>query len=171
MASSETFILRAALDGQRSIYRDIEVETSTSLYRLAKAITDAFGFGFDHAFGFYSGLTPAKLMRVDPRYELFADMGEADPGVFSVKKTKVSQAFPAIGHSLVFLFDYGDEWQFRVSLKKTDTKLPKVRYPRIVTIRGNPPPQYPDPDEDTGDGGERFGVNPLTGEVIKFGKR
>lgn len=170
MGSSKTFVLRAALDAQKSIYRDIEVSPSISLYRLAEAITKAFGFDFDHAFGFYSGLTPAELTRVDPRYELFADMGEADPGVFSVKKTKVSEAFPAIGHSLIFLFDYGDEWRFRVSLKETSTKQPKVRYPRIVTIRGNAPPQYPDPDEDTDDGGERCGVNLLTGEVIKFGK-
>jgi hypothetical protein len=171
MASSETFILRAAFDGQKSVYRDVEIESSKSLYRLAEAITSAFGFDFDHAFGFYSGLTAAKLTRVDPRYELFADMGEADPGVLSVKKTKVSQAFPAIGHSLIFLFDYGDEWRFRVSLKEVGTKLPKVRYPRIVTIRGNAPPQYPAPDEDIDDGGQRYGVNPLTGETIKIGGR
>ena len=74
-------------------------------------------------------------------------------GVFSVKKTKVSEAFPAIGHTLVFLFDYGDDWRFRVSLKETGTKQPKVRYPRVVTLRGNAPPQYPDPDEDIDDGG------------------
>jgi hypothetical protein len=171
MTPGETFILRAALDGRKSIYRDIEIESSKSLYRLAEAITNAFDFDFDHAFGFYSGLTPAKLTRIDPRYELFADMGEADPGVFSVKKTKISQAFPAIGRALLFLFDYGDEWRFRVSLKETGTKQPKVRYPRVVTIRGNAPPQYPDPDEDIDDGGERYGVNLLTGEVIKFGKR
>lgn len=160
MTTSETFILRAALDGQKSIYRDIEIEPSKSLYRLAEAIVKAFGFDFDHAFGFYSGLTPARLTRVDPRYELFADMGEADPGVFSVKKTKVSQAFPAIGHTLIFLFDYGDEWRFRVGLKETGKKQPKVRYPRVVTIRGNAPPQYPDPDEDIDDGGERYGSIP-----------
>jgi len=171
MPSGETFILRVALDGQKSIYRDIEIEPSKSLYRLAEAITNAFDFDFDHAFGFYSGLTPARLTRVDPRYELFADMGEVDPGVLSVKKTKISQAFPAIGHTLLFLFDYGDEWRFRVSLKETGTKQPKVRYPRVVTIRGNAPPQYPDPDEDIDDGRERYGFNPLTGEVIKLGKR
>ena len=154
MPSGETFILRVALDGQKSIYRDIEIEPSKSLYRLAEAITNAFDFDFDHAFGFYSGLTPARLTRVDPRYELFADMGEADPGVFSVKKTKVAQAFPAIGRSLIFLFDYGDDWRFRVSVKGMGTKLPKVQYPRIVTIRGNAPPQYPDPDDEIDDGEE-----------------
>jgi hypothetical protein len=171
MRQSETFILRAAIDGQKSIYRDVEIESAKSLYRLAEAITNAFDFDFDHAFGFYSGLTQANMTRVNPRYELFADMGEADPGALSVKKTKILQAFPAIGHTLVFLFDYGDEWRFRVSLKETGTKQPKARYPRVVTIRGNAPPQYPDPDEDIDDGRERYGVNPLTGEVTKFGKR
>jgi hypothetical protein len=147
MKPTDTFILRAALQGQLSIYRDIEIEPSKTLYKLAQAIVGAFGFDFDHAFGFYSGLTPAKLMQAHPRYELFADMGEASPGVAGVKKTTVSQAFPAIGHTMTFLFDYGDDWLFRVKLKATGTKLAKVRYPRVVATSGDAPPQYPDPDD------------------------
>src|SRR4051794_188084 len=98
MMQNGTLIVRAALERKKSVYRDVEIEASKSLYRLAEAIVAAFGFDFDHAFGFYSGFTPAKMMREHPRYELFADMGEADPGVLGVKKIKVSQAFPAIGH-------------------------------------------------------------------------
>ena len=120
MTSSDTFILRAALNGKLSVYRDIEIEPSKSLYRLAEAIVAAFGFDFDHAFGFYSGLKPATLMSALPRYELFADMGDAAPGVGSVKKTRISQVFPEIGHTMMFLFDYGDGWHFRVSLKARD---------------------------------------------------
>lgn len=66
MMSNGTFILRAGLDGKMSIYRDIEIEPSKSLYRLAEAIVTAFGFEFDHAFGFYSGLKPATLMSTLP---------------------------------------------------------------------------------------------------------
>src|SRR2546429_5395294 len=75
MAQNGTVIVRAALNHERSIYRDIEIETSKSLYGLAEAIVGAFDFDFDHAFGFYSGLTPARMTRQHPRYELFADMG------------------------------------------------------------------------------------------------
>jgi hypothetical protein len=102
MAHTGTLIIRAALEGRRSIWREIEIEASGSLYELAEAIVAAFGFDFDHAFGFYSGLTPAKMMRERPKYELFVDMGDAEPGAISVKKTSVSQAFPAIGHSMIF---------------------------------------------------------------------
>jgi len=147
MRQNSTLIIRAALERRKSIYRDIEIEASNSLYRFAQAIVAAFGFDFDHAFGFYTGLTPAKMMREYPKYELFADMGETEPNVGSVKKTKVAQAFPTIGHTMIFLFDYGDEWHFRVSLRATGTKIAKVRYPRIVATHGDSPPQYPDPDE------------------------
>jgi hypothetical protein len=88
------------------------------------------------------------MLRERPIYELFADMGEADPGVLSVKRTKVTQAFPALGHTMLFLFDYGDEWHFRVTLKETGEKAAKVRYPRVVESRGEAPEQYPvDEDE------------------------
>jgi hypothetical protein len=169
MAQNSTLIIRAALERRKSIYRDIEIEASNSLYTFAEAIVAAFGFYFDHAFGFYTGLTPAKMMREYPRYELFADMGETEPNVGSVKKTKVAQAFPAIGHTMMFLFDYGDEWRFRVSLRETGAKIAKVRYPRIVATHGDAPPQYPDPDE-LDDDAPTFGINPVTGEKIKFGR-
>jgi hypothetical protein len=170
MAQNDTLIIRAALAGKASIYRDIEIEGSKSLYRLAEAIVSSFGFDFDHAFGFYSGLKPATMMRASPKYELFADMGDADPGVLSVKKTRVGQAFPAVGHAMVFLFDYGDEWLFRVKLEKTAKKIAKVRYPRIVATHGEAPEQYPDPDAFDEDA-PTYGINLATGEKIMFRKR
>jgi hypothetical protein len=169
MMQNSTLIIRAALERRRSIYRDIEIEASNSLHRFAQAIVTAFGFDFDHAFGFYTGLTPAKMTREFPKYELFADMGETEPNVGSVKKTKVAQAFPAIGHTMVFLFDYGDEWRFRMSLRATGAKIAKVRYPRVVAKHGDAPPQYPDPDE-LEDDAPTFGINLVKGEKIKFGR-
>lgn len=167
MAQTETVIIRAALDGQSKIYRDIEIEASKSLYKLAEAIISAFNFDFDHAFGFYGG-DPFGRKRGQPRYELFADMGEADLDSISVRKTKIAEAFPAVGCSLLFLFDYGDEWRFRVKLKAEGTKAPKVRYPRLVASAGEAPEQYPNPDEMPEDG-PRYGFNPVTGEKIKVG--
>jgi hypothetical protein len=104
------------------------------------------------------------MMRQQPRYELFADMGEADPGVFGVKKTTISQAFPAVGHTMIFLFDYGDGWHFRVEMTGTGVKQADVDYPRIVASRGKAPPQYPDPDDD--DDTPIEGINPRTREKI-----
>jgi hypothetical protein len=166
MTRTDTAIIRAALDD--AIYRDIEIEASKSLYKLAEAIVSAFGFDFDHAFGFYAG-DPFARRRAQPRYELFADIGEADPGVLSVKKTKIAEAFPAVGRSLLFLFDYGDEWRFRVTLSAKGLKLAKTRYPRVVASQGEAPEQYPDPEEMPEDR-PRSGYNPVTGQKIKVGR-
>jgi Plasmid pRiA4b ORF-3-like protein len=163
MAQNDTLIIRAALEGKATIYRDIEIEASKSLYKLAEAIVAAFGFDFDHAFGFYTGLTAATMMTKRPRYELFADMGDADPGVLGVKRTKIQQALPAVGRTMLFLFDYGDEWLFRVRLQGTAKKITKVRYPRIVATRGEAPEQYPEPDEEDA---PTYGINLATGEKI-----
>ncbi|MPZ57946.1 MAG: hypothetical protein GEU91_15895 [Rhizobiales bacterium] len=169
MAQNDTLIIRAALEGKASIYRDIKIDASKSLYRLAEAIVSAFGFDFDHAFGFYSGLTRTSMLRKHPMYELFADIGEADPGVLSVKKTKIGEAFPAVPHAMMFLFDYGDGWHFRVTSTGAWKKIAKVRYPRAIASNGEAPEQYPDPEADDEDTA-RYAINLTTGEKIKFGR-
>jgi hypothetical protein len=108
MDRTDTFIFRAALQGRESIYRDIEIDPTKSLYALAEAI-------------------------------------------------------------MLFLFDYGDEWLFRVTLRTIGKKSAKARYPRIVATHGEAPAQYPDDDDDPDDQ-PSFGINPLTGEKICFEK-
>jgi hypothetical protein len=64
-------------------YRVIAIPPERSLYDLAEAITDAFGFDFDHAFGFYNNLkNPFDSSEI---YELFTDLEEEDePGGISL---------------------------------------------------------------------------------------
>ena len=146
--SSGTLIFRATLPGRPSVYRDIEVDARKSLYDLAVVIVRSFGFDFDHAFGFYSGKTGPTLMRALPKYELFVDMGEATEGALSVKGTKIAAAFPRIGHTMTFLFDYGDDWQFKVELRGEGQRAAGRRYPRTLAKHGKAPEQYPAPNDD-----------------------
>ena len=144
MAGTSTRIFRASLRGR--LYRDIELPSRASLEDLAEAIVSAFGFDFDHAFGFYSKLK-GNYYESEERYELFADLGGADQGVQSVRRTKLSTAFPAVGKEMLFLFDYGDEWHFKVALIGLGQTEPTASYPRVVKQVGEAPPQYPDLDE------------------------
>ncbi len=77
-------------------------------------------------------------------------MGEGDDSL-SVKKTTVAQAFPKVGKAMTFLFDYGDEWRFRVEVLALAEREPRKRYPRVVASVGKAPPQYPDLDDDFGE--------------------
>ena len=67
-----------------------------------------------------------------------------------MKRTKVAQAFPKIGSKMLFLFDYGDEWKFPVEVIGFGEKMPKTRYPKVLAVVGEAPPQYPDIDEADG---------------------
>ena len=145
MAEGSTHIFRASLRGR--LYRDIEIDSGKSLYDLAEAIVSAFDFSFDHAFGFYDKLT-GNYTQSPLRYELFADMDGGMSDARSVKRTSVAQAFKGVGSKMLFLFDYGDEWHFKVEVIGLGKKKPKAQYPKVVASVGKAPPQYPDPDED-----------------------
>ena len=147
MAEAGTHILQVSLRSEPSIYREIEIASSKSLYALAEAIVAAFDFDFDHAFGFYSGKTERSLLSADPKYELFADIGE-ESDAKSVKKSRVGEAFPHQGYRFVFFFDYGDEWLFDVEALRIDAQVPKSRKPRVLTKAGPSPAQYEHPDDE-----------------------
>jgi hypothetical protein len=143
MADPITHIFRVSL--RPRLYREIEIDSGRSLYDLAEAIVRAFDL--DHAFGFYGKLI-GNYTASPVRYELFADMegGSSDAG--SVKRTKVARVFPAVGTTMLFLFDYGDEWRFKVGLVAMGKKIPKAHYPKILATMGTAPPQYQNMDED-----------------------
>jgi hypothetical protein len=145
MAGATTHIFRASL--RPKLYRDIEIDSGKSLDDLAEGIVGAFDFDLDHAFGFYSKLT-GHYYDSPIKYELFADLEGGESDAKSVKRTKVAQAFPDVGSKMLFLFDYGDQWQFKVEVIGLGEKVPKARYPRVIKSMGTAPPQYPDPDEE-----------------------
>jgi hypothetical protein len=101
------------------VYRDFEILSAKNLYDLASEIVRVFGFDFDHAVGFYSKLT-----------------GD------------VVEAFPTVGAKMTFLFDYGDNWQFRIEAIGQNRKEPGGKYPRLLKTIGEAPEQYPDPDDE-----------------------
>lgn len=135
-----THVFRVSLKPR--LYRDIEIRSNASLSDLAEAILRAYDFGLDHAFGFFSKLT-GNIFQSPVRYELFADM-ELDAGGSSksVKRTRIEQAFPKVGTKMLFLFDYGDEWRFRVEVTVIAKAEPEARYPRTIKTVGVAPPQY-----------------------------
>ncbi len=153
MTEAGTHIVRVALQDEPTVYREIEVESHKTLSDLAEAIVHAFGFEFDHAFGFYSKLKGRDVMRSQPKYELFADMGE-ETTAKSVRKTSVADAFPDVGHTMLFMFDYGDDWRFIVEVIGLGQKVAKTRYPKVLKRVGQAPEQYGPWDDDADDDGD-----------------
>src|SRR4030066_2190326 len=131
-------------------HRTLAISERSTLYRLAKEITNAFDFYFDHCFGFFNNL---KIWaKSNECYELFKDI-EKEQGLEPThckrgKKTRIDVVFNKIGKEMLFLFDYGDEWLFIVELKGIEPSKQDTKYPLILESVGNAPLQYGEVEED-----------------------
>lgn len=122
--------------------RTLDVKGDSSLEKLAEGIVDAYGFQMDHAFGFYNNLK--DHYESDESYSLFADLEMDDPiNGKSVKKTKVEEVFSK-DKTMMFLFDYGDDWIFHVRCLSVAPAAKGVKYPCLIESKGKAPEQYPD---------------------------
>lgn len=127
----------------KKIIRKIQIAGTKSLYNFASVITNAFEFQFDHCFGFYDTLMDRENCK--KAFELFVDIGEepTNEAAKGVKKIRISQAFKNIGEKMIFLFDYGDGWQFNVELKDIRNAEKRDLKPRILKSIGKASLQYP----------------------------
>ena len=141
-AEGTTHLLRALL--RPTLYRDIELESTDTLYTLAWGITRAFEFDFEHAFGFFNRLT-GRVFASPIRYELLPD-ADISGASRDVHGTSVARAFPRLGSKMLFVYDYGDEWRFRVEVIGRGETAAGVAYPRVVARLGKAPEQYPSTD-------------------------
>ena len=144
----KTFIFEVRLLRHGNVSRTIEIPEAFSLYRLAEGVIGAFGFDFDHAFGFFdSDQGTGHIFAAERKYDLFTDMIEQDQdieptGAGSVKKTMVSEVWRKQGDRMVMLFDYGDDWRFTVLVKAEGVWDKKKKYPAVLEKTGRAPKQY-----------------------------
>jgi len=141
----KTYIFRTSLFYNPKIIREIEIPENVNLYKLAGAIVSSYNFDFDHCFGFFNKIAEYGHIDSERKYELFTDLedeGIKPTGAGSVKKTKIKEVWQSIGDKMLFLFDYGDNWQFIVELIKFGEKMAKYEYPRVLKKVGKAPKQY-----------------------------
>ena len=133
----------AACDTPGKILRKIKVDGRKNLYHLARMITQAFGFFFDHCFGFYDNFE--RYHDSKKSYELFHDIGEEslNSETKGVYDARIAQAFKEPGEKMIFLFDYGDGWQFVVELVEIQPSGKAVQKSEILERMGKAPEQYP----------------------------
>lgn len=120
--------------------RVIEIDSSSTLEALHYAIQDAVDFDDDHLYEFYISRTESSNDRIsfDDENEKIYDLTLED--IYPLEK----------GKKLFYLFDYGDEWIFKItkSSKKPHSPEKRVKYPKVIEKVGKNPEQYPMWDDD-----------------------
>ena len=121
------------------LWRDIELAEDQNLEDLHLAIQQAYGWYDDHLYSFYmSGKAWDSSSEIGcPWSDSRLHTHQVQVGLLELKE----------GQKFLYLFDYGDNHEFDVTLLNIDTEAKKGKYPKVVAKQGKSPPQYPDYDE------------------------
>lgn len=126
------YLFRVAL--ANGLWRRIEISSNHTLLDLHNAIQTAFQFDSDHLYSFFMDGVPWSDEKFTSPLE--------DEGPH-VNEVRIGELGLTRGQTVLYLFDYGDEWRFRVTLEEIQQGKPHPQKPRIVESKGKSPEQYP----------------------------
>jgi hypothetical protein len=131
------YVFDATLANVRGVRARIAVCGDQHLTALHDAIQEAFGWLDDHLYSFW--LDGRFWGDEDTEYTSPITPDEA-PHTADVP---LSELGLSVGAKIAYVFDFGDEWRVRLSLRAID-EGDGASYPRVLTRTGQAPPQYPD---------------------------
>jgi hypothetical protein len=94
--------------------------------------------------------TLAEQLGIPPEVgeEVLATLVEPPAGPGDVRTTTLESLGLELKQEFMYLFDYGDEWRFKVRVHAINENAdPEAGYPRLVESVGEAPEQYPVWDE------------------------
>jgi hypothetical protein len=121
------------------VWRRIEIYSDLTLEDLTDTILDSFDFDKDHHYSYYCK-------------DLFGSMVEINsPNSYDEPFTNdvlIGEIPIHIGSSMKFLYDFGDNWEFQVTLEEVREGTKKLKHPKVIAEHGEAPDQYPDWDDE-----------------------
>lgn len=115
------------------IWRRIALPANVSLQALASAILNSVSFGHDHLYQFSYRNRSGVQEEINHPY--------MDEGPW-VDETSIGDVPIRIGQTLTFRYDFGDNWEFTVTLERVDTDT-EIDQPTVLDSHGESPEQYP----------------------------
>ena len=126
-----TYILKVSLD--KNLWRILKLSHNNTFHELHLMIQQAFDFDNDHMYAFYKGTS----YRNGKEFYSANPLGESD----EYEDLTIEDAEMYKGQQFVYLFDFGDMWQFQIQVmdfienEETDSK--------IIESKVESPQQYP----------------------------
>jgi len=130
------FIFKVSIDGT---WRTISTSGQSTLDDLHLAIQKAYNFGNDHLYSF--SLDP---LRLHSRKSYHSPEGSEYPYASEVY---IGQLNLYVGQKLLYVFDYGDWWDFSIEVIEI-TKEPHFGDYKLLQQHGEGPEQYPEFDDE-----------------------
>jgi Plasmid pRiA4b ORF-3-like protein len=123
------------------LWRRLELASDLFLDDVHQVIQAAFGWTDTHLHRFSAG--PPHTGRNSEQYLCAFDVDEGDAGV-PEQEVRIDEVLVDVGDRLYYTYDYGDDWQHRITLEAVEPR--EGDGSRAVCIAG----RRPDPPEDCG---------------------
>jgi hypothetical protein len=143
---SAVYLFDARLVGFRGVRRSLALLGEQQLTDLHEALQAAFGWGDDHLYTFWLGgafWAQDGSEYAHPWHAAEPDHlmpGEAPPRSAAISLDRLGLE---AGQRIAYVFDFGDEWRVTLTLRAIGAD-DGGRYPRLVELVGDAPPQYED---------------------------
>jgi hypothetical protein len=114
------------------LWRRIAIPAGHTLDALASAILDAVAFSHDHLYEFTYQNRFGVLERVSHP--------DVEEGPWT-RDVLVGDVPLRVGQTMTYVFDFGDWWEFDVTLERVDPDM-AIEKPVVLEKHGEPPEQY-----------------------------
>lgn len=142
----QVYTFKVAFDHNKRIYSKIDVHSESLWEDLHLAIQKAIGFENDHLYSFFlTGEGTKSIRKRMDAPEVACPL--ADPADYVTTRTRVGDIELNEKEKLYYLFDYGDEWWFELTVTDIKDGGEEEHYPAIKMVKGPLPEQYPDCEE------------------------
>jgi hypothetical protein len=131
---------RAILDTPEDVFRDIEIEASSTMEDFHNAITQAFGFEGQEMASFY---VSNEFWDQGEEIALF-DMSDGGDTVRAMSETILEDTVWKDQTRLLYVYDFLSMWTFMVELAEITKPEPGMPYPNLMFSQGEIPEQAPE---------------------------
>lgn len=125
-----TYIFKVLLN--KNLWRTVRLSHNNTLHELHLLIQRAFDFDNDHMYAFYTGLS----CRTGKEFYLANPFGKSA----EYEELTIEQADFYKGQQFIYLFDFGDTWEFKIQVM--DFIENEEAAPEIIEVKGESPEQY-----------------------------
>ena len=153
MNPEPVYVLKVALDNNKTIWRKIAIRGGQTLQDLHEIIFEAFDREEEHLYSFYipnpfiQFKSKDRMLRSAIEYAHPLNLEESfvdDRKPQNAATTSILSLGLAKKQKLLYLFDFGDEWWHEVTVEQAGGVLADEEsdYPRILQKNGHSPAQY-----------------------------
>lgn len=129
---------RVLIEGEKQVFRDIEIKSDQNFEAFHQSILKAFGFDKEQMASFYlSDYDWNKGQEIS----LF-DMSMSDEEkVLQMSDTPIKSIINCVGGHLLYTYDFLNMWNFFIELIEISVKEKEGEFPQVVYSQGTAPNQ------------------------------